>query len=476
MSDTFQALGWTLVHFCWQATVLAVLYLAGDFWFKKGPSQTRYLFTLATLLSMFILSVATLGYETVRYSAEVSVQVSNAPIQALATSNIEVLAANDKYLANRPAQVQLTPLLPWIDFAWLLGVLVFALRSVGGWWWLQRLRCRTMEEVPEAIQTVFLKVSAKLGITRMPELRIAKCISVPMTLGVLHSLVLLPACALLVLSPDHLEAILAHELAHVRRADYFWNLFQTLTETLFFFHPAVWWIGRRLKEQRELCCDDMAIEKCSDPLVYATALFRLEDQRSVGLNLAMALDGHQSRSNFRARILRIFGEGVPQSRKSGLRPLSLLVVCVGLFLYLSPLPKGFGSISSQHLRDKQVLPMPERRKESERRTELLVLQAPTFASTSGQVTEERRSNANKRMRKLPAAGLASHLPPAKITNEQGSSANAPPPHIDSTSLMAVNLASHLLPAKITEKQGSNAVGPPPHIRVSGSNEISLLAK
>ena len=96
------------------------------------------------------------------------------------------------------------------------------------------------------------------------------------------------------LSPEQLEAVLAHELAHVRRADYLWNLIQTMAETLLFFHPAVWWLGRRLREQRELCCDDVAVQSCADPLVYATALLRLEERRSQRLSLAMALDGHQA--------------------------------------------------------------------------------------------------------------------------------------------------------------------------------------
>jgi hypothetical protein len=178
-----------------------------------------------------------------------------------------------------------------------------------------------------------------------------------MTLGILRTLVLVPASALLTLTPEQLEAIFAHELAHVRRADYFWNLIQTLAETLFFFHPVVWWLGKRLREQRELCCDDIALETCSDPIVYATALFRLENQRA-GLNLAMALDGHQSRMTFRSRVHRILGEADTQSQAAQLRPLSVLAVCTCFFLFLSPLPRTLGAVAVHSLPVKQMLEVP----------------------------------------------------------------------------------------------------------------------
>jgi beta-lactamase regulating signal transducer with metallopeptidase domain len=271
-------------------------------------------------------------------------------------------------------------MLPWLDCAWLLGVLCFSMRSIGGWWWLQRLRRKTTEEAPATIHAAFLNMCARLGIARLIDLRISECISVPMTIGVLRPLVLLPASALLGLSPDQLEAIFAHELAHVRRADYFWNLIQTLVETLFFFHPTVWWIGKRLREQRELCCDDIALEMCSDPLVYATALLQVEEQRSEGLKLAMALDGHQP-SIFRVRILRIFGETLPQPQRPGLRPLSLIAVWAVLLLFLSPLSKAFNSRSSQHPREEQLLPLRETSIKRTQAMELLVLQTPNPAST-----------------------------------------------------------------------------------------------
>ncbi len=353
MSVVSQALGWTLIHFCWQATAIIVLYLAIDQALKKARIHTRYMLTLATLLSMFCLFVATLAYE-LHFSHEPNTQIQS----------FGFLEAHVGLLAHQSARLQLGTLLPWIDCAWWIGVLCSCARSIGGWWWLQRLRRATRYAAPAAVHARFRNVCAKLRVLQPPDLKLSAQISVPMTFGILRSIVLLPTSVLLCLNPDQLEAILAHELAHVRRADYFWNLLQTTGEALFFFHPAVWWIGRRLREQRELCCDDIAVEMCADPLLYASALFRLEDHRSAGLNLAMALDGHQSPSSFRKRILRVLGEPTPQSNLSPLRPLFLLAICAGVLLFLTPPPRVSGSISSQNtlnarLATPQVAPAAE---------------------------------------------------------------------------------------------------------------------
>jgi beta-lactamase regulating signal transducer with metallopeptidase domain len=358
MNSTLQALGWTLIHFCWQATVIAALYLTADLWLKKARSQTRYLVALATLSSMFLAFVGTLGYETWRSSVASSLPFSNVLTRPVMNVPISTFTTQIEVLANGSITLHLVNLLPWLDGVWMLGVLGLSMRSLGGWLWLQRLRQTTMEKAPEAIQASFQKVCDRLGVRRLPELRISEIIPGPMTIGFLRTLVLLPASTLLALSPEQLEAIFAHELAHVRRADYFWNLVQTLAETLFFFHPAVWWLGKRLREQRELCCDDIAIATCPDPLVYATALFRLEDQRATGQSLAMALDGHQSHATFHSRILRILGETIPQSQTVRLRPLSLLAVCTSLFFFLSPLPKALG-VAAQSIPVKQILAVPK---------------------------------------------------------------------------------------------------------------------
>ncbi len=231
--------------------------------------------------------------------------------------------------------------IPWLDAMWLLGVLCLSARTVGGWWLIQRLRNTSLARVPAYAQESFARLSLRFGIRRPIDLRISGRISGPLAMGIWRSVVLLPVSALTSLTPEQLEVVLAHELAHIRRADYLWNMLQTMIETLFFFHPAVWWVSRNLREQRELCCDDAALACCSDPLTYATALLRLEEERSSRFRLALALNGHQS-GGLRARIARILDE-TPQGRRD-VAPFSLLGVCAMLGLVLLSAPRLFADL------------------------------------------------------------------------------------------------------------------------------------
>jgi hypothetical protein len=160
--------------------------------------------------------------------------------------------------------------------------------------------------------------------------------------GALRALVLLPVCAATSLSPDELKVVLAHELAHVRRADFFWNLVQTLVETLFFFHPAVWWLSGRIRHERELRCDDLALSLCPNPLVYANALFELEQQRSRIGQLSMALNGHQPGRALRMRIARVLGE--PVANTGSRQSFSLAAAAAMLVVLLLPVPQLMASL------------------------------------------------------------------------------------------------------------------------------------
>ena len=233
----------------------------------------------------------------------------------------------------------LVKVMPWLDAMWLVGVFLLSARTLGGWRRIRQLRHAGLIEIPERVRDSFERLSQRIGIKRHIELYVCPRISGPLAMGVFRSLVLLPASALTALSPDQLEVVLAHELAHIRRGDYLWNMIQTMVETLFFFHPAVWWVSNNLRQQRELCCDDVALACCSDPVVYATALLRLEEQRSSHLHLAMALDGHRTGMSLRDRIVRILGDA-PEGRRE-IAPLSLVGVCAMVGLFLLPLPHVF---------------------------------------------------------------------------------------------------------------------------------------
>ncbi len=238
-----------------------------------------------------------------------------------------------------PCCAQLPGVMGWIDAFWLIGVLTLAARGFGGWWVIHRLRITATSQVPAPVRASFQRIAGALSLSRPVLLRVSSAIAGPVTIGTLRAIVLLPVSAVTLLSPDELEVVLAHELAHVRRADFLWNLVQTLIETLFFFHPAVWWISGRVRHERELCCDDLALKVCPNPVVYASALFHLEEQRSRQMSLAMALDGHQPVQTLRWRIARILGETTPRNPNRPLRPFSLAALGAVLVVLLLPAPQ-----------------------------------------------------------------------------------------------------------------------------------------
>jgi beta-lactamase regulating signal transducer with metallopeptidase domain len=355
MNPTVEAIGWTLIHFCWQAAAIAAFYRCLSLLAARGSSNTRYLLALGTLLLMAATAVGTFAFEM--HSKASLPEAPGTRTSVMPDSFSQLITARSEPAmpgsAWQPASPDLTrsrllmsvrqlPVLGLIDGLWLLGVLVLSLRSLGGWCLIQRLHATLTLEAPDRVQASFRAIGSALKIHRPVLLRVSGAVTGPVTVGALRALVLLPVSALASLSPDELEAVLAHELAHVRRADFFWNLVQTLVETLFFFHPAVWWISGRIRRERELCCDDLALSVCPRPLAYANALFELEQQRSRIGQLSMALSGHQPARTLGMRIARILGE--PVASTGAREPFSLAAAASVLVLLLLPVPQLMASL------------------------------------------------------------------------------------------------------------------------------------
>jgi beta-lactamase regulating signal transducer with metallopeptidase domain len=354
MTHTIEATAWTLIHFCWQAAVIAGAYAAASVLFARRASQARYVLALAALLAMAAAAVFTFGWEVRSPGSTNHKTAASTPSDALGYGEFRRIVAQGFTgpSPSQPAGSESMPtvrnLMGWIDALWMVGVLALSVRGVGGWWLIHRLRTSAMPQAPEAVHAAFQRISRAIGLRRSVLLRVSSAIASPVTVGAMRAIVLLPVSAVTLLGPDELEVVLAHELAHVRRADFVWNLVQTLVETLFFFHPAVWWISGRIRHERELCCDDLALKICPNPVVYASALFHLEEHRSRQMRLAMALDGHQSAQTLRMRIARILGESMPFKANRSLRPVSAAAVLAALVVLLVPTPQVIAGLRPSH--------------------------------------------------------------------------------------------------------------------------------
>ena len=309
-----QAVGWALLQFVWQGAVLGMLTAALLALLRKSAPDIRYVVGTIGLALMATMPVVT-GVQANRAATLATAGAIDMPVRAFTPDAVSARlaapaplpqgrarAAADARTSVLPA-VESGPWLPLLVFGWLCGVTVLSLRLASGWLWIQRMkRHRTVAPAKRWQQTA-QKLARQLHIARPVRLLESAAVAVPTVIGWLRPVVLLPASALAALSPEQMEAILAHELAHVRRHDYLVNLLQTLVETLLFYHPAVWWLSRRIRAERENCCDDLAVSLCGDPYAYAQALADLEESRGAADRLVLAATG----GSLLQRVRRLVG-------------------------------------------------------------------------------------------------------------------------------------------------------------------------
>jgi bla regulator protein blaR1 len=338
--DESIALGWTLLHFCWQGTAIAALFALVDRMTSRASSGVRYALAFGALALMPLVALATFASEMQTLAMAKAVGTVGQATHLLISPSPQLSLIRQSYRDLPPAiqnpEVWLTSrvqsLLPWVDVIWMLGILLLAVRATGGWRQLEQLRKNASGLVPAQVRESLFQVCERVNVGRRITLRVSDQVISPMVMGIWHATVILPVSAILHLTPEELEAVLAHELGHVRRWDYACNLMQTALETLLFFHPAVWWMSRTVRDRREVCCDEIAVRSCSDPVVYAKTLLRLEEQKTRTLELAVALKGNSG--SLLGRIEKVLGEDEPMEHRmtSGIRLLVVCTIMLGLML------------------------------------------------------------------------------------------------------------------------------------------------
>ncbi len=299
-------IGWTLVHFVWQGAGIAALLGAARHALRNSSAQARYIAAMAAMLLMLASVGATFAY------------LDSADIQALHQPAAQSFLAVPASQTVQPAAAstwrdRMPDYFPVLVYIWIAGVTALSFRSLGGWVVTQLWKRRNVRLAEAFWQESMARLAARLAISRKVRLWESAIARTPAVIGWIRPVVLLPASALSGLAPSQIEALLAHELAHIRRHDYLVNLLQTAIETLLFYHPAVWWVGRQMRAERENCCDDLAVAVCGDALVYARALTELEKIRMATPRLAMAANGGSLLDRVR-RLLK--PEGDPASSPS----------------------------------------------------------------------------------------------------------------------------------------------------------------
>lgn len=358
-SVLIQSLGWTLLHSLWQGAVIA-----GGLWLvlKTIPNARpaiRYHLSLAAL-SLLVVWVVSTGLHQWQVMQAIQVRVTEAgadaaPVRTYVISTLPQAGGNWYWL--RPLLPLLERSFPILVGLYALGLLLMSIRLAAGFARLYGIR-RTglMTPAPQWLR-LLETLKERLEITGKVRFFFTARVQVPVVMGVLKPVILLPAATLAQLSPEQLETILLHELAHIRRNDYLINLLQTVLETLLFFNPFIWQISAAIRREREHCCDDLVLDHAPEPLPYATALASLEMARLSAPVGALAASGQPR--HLLNRIKRIMEMKNNQSAYSRMVAAFLVITAITCsVIWLTPSFAQTGKKQKEEAprRDRQVTP------------------------------------------------------------------------------------------------------------------------
>ncbi len=277
------ALGWNIFHILWQGIIIALV-LSVILRFLKGKSaQIRYLISLVSLFLMLGLSIFNFtnnydnNLDTATNTNSLD-QSESTNVLLIDLNNTEINATSKEVLAKFKNKLEnIDKYFPLIVNIWIIGMLIFIVKFILNYLYTNRLKKIKITSISEEWLVRFLKLQEQLKINRTVSYIESQLIKIPLVLGYLKPVIVIPVEMLSGIPSNQIEAIIAHELAHIRRNDYIFNVLQTIIETVFFFHPAVWYISSRIRNERENCCDDMALTVCDGSLVYAKALVSVQE-------------------------------------------------------------------------------------------------------------------------------------------------------------------------------------------------------
>lgn len=347
-------LGWTLVHFVWQATLVAVIAAMILQCIKKQAASIRY--AIASLSLVFIVVMAAITFTQVSvskplpkagYQPALSLVQAETPSETIKSPESQPTSANTQPTFSWPefrkSCISLAePALPYIVIGWLVGVFSLSLMHLGGWTRLRRIRHQLTKPVSPDLEQTAQKIAHRLGVHKAFKVFESGLMQVPTAIGHMKPVILLPVSALTGLSLEQIEIIIAHELAHIKRHDYLINLFQTAIETFGFYHPAIWWLSHTIRVERENCCDDMVVHAFNNPVQYAKALTNMAKIRSRQIDLAMAANG----SSLVQRIERL----VSVDKQAHRRPAWLAAILSVILIAAIAIPTtvGFAAKDRRH--------------------------------------------------------------------------------------------------------------------------------
>ncbi len=315
------ALGWTILHSLWQIALVGSLWFLAIAAFKKASSSTKYIFSIfAMLLIVLMTSMTFISEMSSRIpiadealSEEISIQQSKKitegnPSKAI-TNNIpttEVLIDGGINSEIQSRQEWLSPeVLKLLSLVWICGVLFFGMRFLLQWFYMRKLAIKGTHPFDDERLTNFIKLKDQLGIKKKIRFLQSSLVASPLTFGHFKPVVLLPLGMINGFPPAQIEAIILHELAHIQRNDFLINTIQTWLEILFFYHPIVWIISKRIRSIREELCDDEVVRVNKNSMLYAESLVNLQKYFLTNKN-KLVMNATGNKNELSNRIHRLF--------------------------------------------------------------------------------------------------------------------------------------------------------------------------
>jgi bla regulator protein blaR1 len=326
-ADLIQAFCWALLHSFWQAFfIFACLRLVLYLWPQAG-SGIKYNLSYLSLTGIFTWFSVTLWQQIE------AVRRVHMAAQFMIETGIRQSAAVEVPVIYK-SQSQLTTLFPTLEMwfpilvaIYVAGVVVMTIKLTIDLLQLQQIRKKQVFPIDAVWENHLTKLKGQLRIPRRVKLLISQYIQVPVMIGFLRPVILMPVAMFNNLTAEQLEAILLHELAHIKRNDYLLNIFQSIVETILFFNPFIRWISKNIRLEREHCCDDIVLKHQVQPLHYAKALVALEEYRLTVNALAMAAaDNKQHLFHRIKRIMEMKTKNINYTQKL----LAVMIIAVGL--------------------------------------------------------------------------------------------------------------------------------------------------
>jgi beta-lactamase regulating signal transducer with metallopeptidase domain len=315
------AFGWMIIHSIWQATLIAIITGIVLILLQKKSAQMRYIVANAALVLVLISAIGTFYFQlenAPKTNPQLTELIEKAKTQTIVFQQNTTDLAEKPDVINQKSDIEgplsinafksyFTQHLPLIVMLWLLGVGAFILRLLSGISYTAYLRNKMNFPTDEYWLETLENLKNKIGLKQTIELVESALVRSPMVVGHLKPMILFPIGAINRLNPNEVEAILAHEIAHILRKDYLFNIIQSIIEALFYFHPAVWWLSSVVRSERENCCDDVAIKICGNSMTYAKSLVSVQEMAYFPTQMAMGFAGNK-KNELLIRIQRVLNQ------------------------------------------------------------------------------------------------------------------------------------------------------------------------